>query len=328
MSSDPFLLPPQSVVSFSGGRTSGLMLRRILDAHGGTLPPDRVVIFCNTGKEREETLEFVERVSLEWSVPIAWLEYAATPSGRLRKRDGKVLWTHTFREVSFATASRNGEPFENAIATRGYLPNPTMRYCTGELKIKTTNRHVRFGLGWPAYFNAIGFRHDEPQRVAGLVHLHRRAEPGLFDDDEEPDDRGPSRWNRATGETPLCPLYEAGLGLDDVREFWSRQPFDLALRPDQGNCDACFLKTGRKLVAAEAERPGVLDWWAERERLALESGVCKDPKLALFRDDRPGCADLKLIASGARLPGELNLGPVAAGDGRDCSLWDDCRCTD
>lgn len=42
---DPFLLPPHSVISFSGGRTSGMLLRRVLDAFGGTLPPDRVVIF-------------------------------------------------------------------------------------------------------------------------------------------------------------------------------------------------------------------------------------------------------------------------------------------
>ena len=61
--SNPFLLPPQSVLSFSGGRTSGFMLRRTLNAFGGKLPSDRKVIFCNTGKEREETLEFVERCS-------------------------------------------------------------------------------------------------------------------------------------------------------------------------------------------------------------------------------------------------------------------------
>lgn len=38
--SDPFLIEGPAAISFSGGRTSALMLRRILDAHGGTLPPD------------------------------------------------------------------------------------------------------------------------------------------------------------------------------------------------------------------------------------------------------------------------------------------------
>ena len=56
---DPFLCDGPTVVSFSGGRTSGLMLRRVLDAHGGTLPEDVHVVFTNTGKERPETLAFV-----------------------------------------------------------------------------------------------------------------------------------------------------------------------------------------------------------------------------------------------------------------------------
>jgi hypothetical protein len=35
------------------------MLRLLLDAHGGTLPPDCHVVFANTGKEDEKTLRFV-----------------------------------------------------------------------------------------------------------------------------------------------------------------------------------------------------------------------------------------------------------------------------
>ena len=62
---DPFFLSEPSMVSFSGGRTSGYMLRRILDAHGGMLPDHAKVVFANTGKERPETLDFVQRCSDE-----------------------------------------------------------------------------------------------------------------------------------------------------------------------------------------------------------------------------------------------------------------------
>ena len=53
MTRDPFLCDGPTVVSFSGGRTSGLMLRRVLDAHGGALPVDVHVVFTNTGKEED-----------------------------------------------------------------------------------------------------------------------------------------------------------------------------------------------------------------------------------------------------------------------------------
>ena len=46
------------------------MLRRILDAHDGELPDDVFVDFTNTGKEREETLVFVNECSVRWGIPI------------------------------------------------------------------------------------------------------------------------------------------------------------------------------------------------------------------------------------------------------------------
>jgi hypothetical protein len=34
------------------------------------------VIFCNTGKEEESTLKFVNDCSMHWNVEITWLEFA------------------------------------------------------------------------------------------------------------------------------------------------------------------------------------------------------------------------------------------------------------
>lgn len=87
------------------------MLRRVLDAGIG---PDVHVIFANTGKEREETLDFVAECGDRWGVTIRWIEYAD---------DG-------LREVTHATASRAGEPFAALIRKRGYLPNPGSPYCS------------------------------------------------------------------------------------------------------------------------------------------------------------------------------------------------------
>jgi hypothetical protein len=56
---NPYFCDGPTILNISGGRTSGLMLRRILDAHDGTLPPETFAVFANTGRERSETLTFL-----------------------------------------------------------------------------------------------------------------------------------------------------------------------------------------------------------------------------------------------------------------------------
>ena len=48
---NPYFLKNPSLISFSGGRTSGYMLYQILKAHNGKLPDDVFVVFAKTGKE-------------------------------------------------------------------------------------------------------------------------------------------------------------------------------------------------------------------------------------------------------------------------------------
>jgi hypothetical protein len=144
---NPFAIAGPAVISFSGGRTSGLMLRRCLDAG---LETDVHVLFANTGREREETLAFVHTCEREWGVPIVWVE---------RGEDGRHI------EVSFETASRAGEPFERLIDLRNFLPNPVTRFCTQELKVRVMKSWMR-GRGHEHWTNVVGLRADEPRRVA------------------------------------------------------------------------------------------------------------------------------------------------------------------
>ena len=53
------------LIHFSGGRTSAYLLFHTLEAYGGSLAKNVRVVFCNTGKEREETLIFIRRCSEE-----------------------------------------------------------------------------------------------------------------------------------------------------------------------------------------------------------------------------------------------------------------------
>ena len=46
------------IVSFSFGQTSGYMLRKLMDANPKTFDDDFCVVFANTGREHEATLDF------------------------------------------------------------------------------------------------------------------------------------------------------------------------------------------------------------------------------------------------------------------------------
>ncbi len=241
------------------------MLWHVLQAFGGKLPDDMKVVFCNTGKERPETLDFVERCSQEWGVNVVWLEYRyagagiPAPAGAKRKTPG----SHTFTVVNYATASRNGEPFEAVIRARNMLPNVMARFCTVELKIRTSNRYVK-SLGWvDGYTNAIGLRADEPHRVAKLRTTNRHGKEEAF-----------------------APLSKAGVTLKDVTDFWAAQPFDLQLEQHEGNCDLCFLKGQGKIRRIMSDRPDLADWWVRMEAAADLRGLAVNPSVALFRKDR------------------------------------------
>lgn len=274
----PYLLDTPAVVSFSGGRTSGKMTWEIVQAFGGTLPDDVKVIFCNTGKERPETLDFVERCSQRWGVPVTWLEY--------RYDNGPA-----FVEVDYVTASRNGEPLEAAITARagdsGYLPNPLVRYCTIETKILTTIRYLK-SVGWDHWTNAIGFRADEPARLAKL-------KAGI---------------GRCQEEHAVAPLALAGITKADVLAWWRRQPFDLKLQPWESNCDHCFLKDKRYILAGMREDPDSAAWWIRMEQRG-----------GYFRNDRADYATM------LQLSGRPGLFDDFDPDATD-ELSVSCHCTD
>ena len=59
-------------------------------------------LFANTGKEREETLHFLNQLDTKFNLGIVWLESKVNPI------KGKGT---TYKVVNFQTASRNGEPF-------------------------------------------------------------------------------------------------------------------------------------------------------------------------------------------------------------------------
>ena len=290
---DPYRVPRPAVVSFSGGRTSSYMLRRIVDAYGGRLPDGIWVAFANTGMERPETLDFVDICQRQWCVTITWLE---------------LDWNapHRTRVVDHASASRKGEPFAALIDRKGFVPSQGIRYCTGFLKRDRIEAFARHRLGLKRWHSVIGLRADEQRRV-----LRMRA----------------MNCGSRTGGHAVLPLADAGVREADVLEWWKGQPFDLGIPSYAGNCDLCHLKGRAKLIHLIREDPARADWWIEQEakvanRTGPDGRACESMKRFRLGETY---AELKAAALAERdLFDEV---AASASEGSDTDSFD-CHCTD
>ena len=253
---NPYKIEGPALISFSGGRTSAFMLKQIIDAHGGTLPDDIYVTFANTGKEMPETLDFVQACSEHWGVKVHWLE--------LEMADERPVYRT--KEVTYETASRDGEPFAALIGRRSYLPNPVTRFCTTEMKVQRMRDFMWKMKGYKHWDNVLGLRYDEPRRVSSSRNKKER-------------------WEN------VMPMYDAKHTVKNVLEFWQKANFDLTLpsidgQTLAGNCDLCFLKGRKTLTKLIKERPDLTTWWiAQENRIGEGTG-------ATFRADRPPYVEL------------------------------------
>lgn len=197
MMSNPYLLPEGNIhITLSGGRTSAYLLHQLLHANGDL--PERVkVVFANTGREDPRTLDFVQQIGQFWAVPITWVQYLPDDP-----------W---FEIVNHNSAARDGEPFEEMIKHKRFVPNGGKRICTEQLKVRTARRML-VAAGWTQWTKTLGIRADEP-------HRHEQ--------DDQPREK---IW---------MPLVVSGVTKPMVLKFWREQPFDL---PEgvESNCRLCF----------------------------------------------------------------------------------------
>jgi hypothetical protein len=211
------------LISFSGGRTSAFMTKLLME-HPAYAKRDKVVVFANTGKENEATLQFVHECDTRWNLGVVWIEAVIHPE----KGVGVG-----YKIVTFETAARNGEPFEDAIRKYG-IPNKMNPHCTRDLKQVPLQKFMK-SLGFEQWETAIGIRADEEHRV--------KRDKGF-----------------------IYPLVDM-IGVDEkfIRDWWSRQSFDLQLKDYQGNCDLCWKKSQRKRLTLIHENPSIADWWQRME---------------------------------------------------------------
>lgn len=256
MTPNPYQLPDGNIhVTLSGGRTSAFLLHQLLEANGGL--PDRVkVVFANTGREDPRTLDFVQQIGQYWSVPITWVQYIPDDP-----------W---FEIVNYNSAARDGEPFEEMIKHKRFVPNGGKRICTEQLKVRAARRML-VAAGWTRWTKTLGMRFDEP-------HRHEQA--------DQPREK---IW---------MPLIAARVTKPMVLKFWSEQPFDLPEGVDS-NCRLCFQLGLVQLSRQMREEPD--DLFPERME-ALGFGTFRERPWADLREFATSQTDMFETRSRRRTP--------------------------
>ncbi len=224
------------LISFSGGRTSAFMARMI---QVSPLYKDykKHYVYANTGKEMQETLDFIKACSDNWDLPIIWVEAVINPEIGKGTRH---------KIVNYETAIVNtdeDQPIWDAMIKKYGLPTNAFPYCTRELKDAAIRSYMRsLELGRQDYITAIGIRVDEKDRKKDLFY----------------------------------PLIDLNIDVKVIRDFWDRQDFDLGLKDYEGNCDLCFKKSKKKRLTILSENPQLGDWWSKKEGMHRGQDVVFD----------------------------------------------------
>jgi len=210
------------IVCFSGGRTSGYMSWWLKKNMSHLY--DFTFIYANTGQEHEKTLEFVNKCDKYLGLGLIWLE--AKVYHNERKSCG-------YNIVTYESASRKGEPFEEVIKKYG-LPNQNFLHCTRELKNNPIIAYKKEHLSKDTRI-ALGIRYDEFRRVKAR-------------------------------QDAIYPLATIGkITKEDVLNFWKRQPFDLEIEEHYGNCVGCYKKSDKKLKMIADENPDYFNFFIAME---------------------------------------------------------------
>jgi len=190
------------VINFSGGKTSALMTILLKPTQ------DDIVLFTDTGRGHPLTYKFIDDFEKNEGITVKRISY-----------DGG---------------------FEGMLEKNKFLPNPMIRKCTVELKIKTAKRYLR-SIGIQRFDSYIGFRADEERRVKGYNQIYKKV-------------------------TPHFPLFDMGITKEDVNQYWLSKNYNLEIPSILGNCDLCFLKGKNSIITILQHYPDLADKWIADEK--------------------------------------------------------------
>lgn len=226
------------MVTVSGGRSSAIMARHIQNDKKYA-DYKKIFVFCNTGMERPETINFLKNIEKYWEMPLIKIE------GVYSKDLGTGI---KYKIVDYDNLNMNALPFSEMIEHKNKgifdgLPNQNAPYCSENLKTIPAKKLCDDIFGVNNYKIAIGFRkEDMPKRIswAEIKEQKQKIFPLLTD-----------------FETPISQL--------DLNKLWKKEKFKLELHGKFGNCELCWKKSDNNLIENIIFGTRFIDWFKNEE---------------------------------------------------------------
>ena len=211
------------LILVSGGRASAMMARHIQTSKKYN-DFEKLYVFCNTGQERPETIQFLKDMVKYWNIPLNIIEGVYSNERGIGVRH---------KVVDFDTLDMKSRVFSEMIAHLNKIkwtgvPNTAIPYCSDYLKTRPSHSFAKEIFSTTDYIKALGFRkEDMPKRIS---------------------------WAEIKEETkrifPLLTDYENPVSQFDLNIFFHDQPFRLMLHSKLGNCKYCYKKSLLNLIEA------------------------------------------------------------------------------
>ena len=170
------------VIKVSGGRSSGMMLLKLLEA--GAIEPSRgdVAVFTNTSAEHPATYVFLRRLKT-WAegrgLPFFWLEFCtyedAVRGDWTRRPAYRLVNEQPLGPDNPGGYRHRGEVFEEMLSHECATPSMQARFCTRMMKVAPSNAFLSDWFGRGAGPKRLGHS-GESSRITdeGLLARHKR----------------------------------------------------------------------------------------------------------------------------------------------------------
>jgi 3'-phosphoadenosine 5'-phosphosulfate sulfotransferase (PAPS reductase)/FAD synthetase len=179
-------------------------------------------VFCNTGQERKETINFLKNMVKYWGINLIVIE------GVYSLEMGIGV---TYKITDLENLNMTSMPFEEMIEHKNKgvfsgLPSKDAPYCSENLKTLPAKKLCDDIYGVNNYYKAIGFRKEDMPKRISFAEI-KEDKQRIF---------------------PLITDFKKPISQLDLTYWWRKQPFKLEIHGKFGNCELCWKKSQKNLI--------------------------------------------------------------------------------